>query len=138
VDYSLMSNSPGIDGGVDGAPEFDILGNPRVNEPDMGAYENQMPVSVKKNLYHDQNDLTIYPNPVGNQNPTAMLMNAWRGKIRVQLSDLEGRVVLSEKIQKSDDLHLFTVPMQHLNAGNYQLHISNGREETAKSIVKVK
>ena len=138
LDYSLMSNSPGIDGGVAlGAPEFDILGNPRVNEPDMGAYENQMPVSVKKNMYRDQNDLAIYPNPVKDQNPTAMLMNTWRGEIRVQLSDLEGRVVFSEKIQKSDDLHLLTIPMQHLNAGNYQFHISNGRVETAKNIVKV-
>jgi hypothetical protein len=33
-----MSNSRGIDGGVvEDAPEFDIPGNPRVYEPDMGA-----------------------------------------------------------------------------------------------------
>jgi len=136
-DYSLMSNSPGIDAGVDGAPEFDILGNPRVNEPDMGAYENQMPVSVKENRYSDKGVLTVYPNPFRDQNPTARLMNAWKGEITVQLSDPEGRIVFSEKIQKPDELCLLTLPMQNLNAGSYQLLVSNGQKSISGNIVKM-
>jgi hypothetical protein len=137
LDYSLMSNSPGIDAGVAGAPEFDILGNPRVNEPDMGAYENQMPVSVKENRYNDQHTLTVYPNPSRDQNPTARLMNAWRGDIKVQLSDPEGRIVYSAKIQKPDELYLLTLPMQNLNTGSYQLLVSNGQKSISGNIVKM-
>ncbi len=137
VDYSLMSNSPGIDGGVDGAPEYDILGNPRVNAPDMGAYENQMPVGIKENLFPKQEALSLYPNPVRDENATGMLMNDWRGDITVQLSDLYGRVVLSERLQKSEELYRFTLSTQNLNTGSYQLLVSNGQKTFTENIVKV-
>ena len=39
VDFRLKSNSPAIDAGVPNGVLFDILGNPRVGNPDIGAYE---------------------------------------------------------------------------------------------------
>jgi hypothetical protein len=137
LDYSLMSNSPGIDAGVEGAPEFDILGNPRVNEPDMGAYENQMPVGIKENVLLDQDRLLVYPNPVSNQNPNGILTNAWRGDIKVQLSDLKGRIVFTDKFHKSDERHQFTLHMQNLNVGSYQLLVSDGQKSITGNIIKV-
>ncbi|HQQ20662.1 MAG TPA: choice-of-anchor Q domain-containing protein, partial [Bacteroidales bacterium] len=39
LDFRLKSNSPAIDAGVPNGVLFDILGNPRVGIPDIGAYE---------------------------------------------------------------------------------------------------
>jgi hypothetical protein len=39
LDFRLKSNSPAIDAGVPNGVLFDILGNPRVGNPDIGAYE---------------------------------------------------------------------------------------------------
>jgi len=42
ADYYLQPGSPCIDAGTpDGAPDYDIEGNPRDATPDIGAYEYQ-------------------------------------------------------------------------------------------------
>jgi len=49
-DYRLRAGSPAIDAGVDVGFTHDILGNPIVNAPDIGAYEYVLfPVSAIKN-----------------------------------------------------------------------------------------
>jgi len=69
-DYSLQSNSPCIDAGLNELPlnneltEFDLLGNPRIigNQVDMGAIEWQ-DTSTSNQLLTTNIQLTNFPNP---------------------------------------------------------------------------
>lgn len=132
-DFSLTKDSPGIDAGVvQGAPEFDILGNPRVNAPDMGAFENQNPVSTSETRHLSPFSLVISPNPVKrDQKVWITLDNARRGKVNTKITDLNGRTLLSLEHLKETDLLRFEMTLPALHSGCYFVVASNGNERYA-------
>ncbi|MEM1216611.1 MAG: T9SS type A sorting domain-containing protein, partial [Bacteroidota bacterium] len=133
--YQLMNESPCVDQGIaDGAPPTDLLGNPRVGEPDIGAYENQMMVNTEERHYRF-GQLTLFPNPVENQ-LNYNFSTIWRGQLTLQISDAAGKVVHQEVLTKStDDLQQLT-DVSQLPAGTYQLSLSNGRLYQTQSFIK--
>ncbi|MBK7938736.1 MAG: hypothetical protein IPJ82_17345 [Lewinellaceae bacterium] len=53
-DFHVPVNSPAIDRGIaSGAPATDIDGNPRINEPDAGCYENQEVLGILTHPLHN-------------------------------------------------------------------------------------
>lgn len=121
-DFSLSPDSPGIDAGVmDDAPEFDILGNPRVNAPDIGAYENQMPVYVTPVIRYLSSELTINPNQVTQGVVMGKVNNKWRGEMKLWITDIMGRMRFYESVDKSDEEVQFTIPLKNASPGAYTL-----------------
>ncbi|MDQ1317395.1 MAG: hypothetical protein QG588_1047 [Candidatus Poribacteria bacterium] len=61
-DYHLQKGSPCIDAGTTaGAPPFDKEGNPRVGNPDMGAYEYQVDTTPPMMLLNDPSPSVLWP-----------------------------------------------------------------------------
>ncbi|MEO1260425.1 MAG: right-handed parallel beta-helix repeat-containing protein [Bacteroidota bacterium] len=137
-DYNLTTNSPGIDAAVlAGTPEFDILGNPRVNLPDMGAFENQEVTSTKETIEENDGVLLVSPNPVRGSTAMAVLKNDWTGALRVTVTDYKGQVVEVLDIEKSVGEMNFQVPLTNLAKGVYQLTVSNGDVMVVERLIRL-
>ncbi|HHM20515.1 MAG TPA: T9SS type A sorting domain-containing protein [Bacteroidetes bacterium] len=138
-DYTLTTDSPGIDAGIpDGAPEFDILGNPRINEPDMGAFENQNVTATRQTIVENKNMLIIAPNPVADRSATATLRNNWNGPLQLSLTNAKGQLMRTQAINKSNNEMHFQLPLSGLPAGIYQVAVSNGVEMVTEKVVVLK
>jgi len=124
-DYHLQNSSPCIDKGISsGAPLTDIEGLPRVGEVDMGAFENQMLVNIKElNKYFGTID--IFPNPV-QDNLNFVFQSNWNGKLEIQITNLEGKVVHDFIADKKEKNLVRSVDVSNLTQGVYQLSFSNG------------
>ena len=127
-DYTLTTDSPGIDAGIAaGAPEFDILGNPRINLPDMGAFENQEVTGTKETVVKNDGVLSVSPNPVRGNTAAAVLKNDWTGPLQVTVTNYKGQVVEVLDIEKTAAGEMnFQIPLATLAKGVYQLSVSNG------------
>ena len=133
-EYVLMAESPGINAGVaDGAPETDILGNPRDNFVDIGSFENTT-VNTRPVLAEDAK-FTVLPNPVSDL-ATLRLDNEWSGDVIITVSNKLGQVVKAYKTQKTSGAWNYELSVRTLPDGMYQVGISNGSEMTVQSIVK--
>ena len=133
--YQLADNSPGIDAGIDdGAPAFDLLGNPRINEVDMGAYENQNVTSAGEKLLENKGALRIAPNPAPKGRFTLNLENDWAGKLQVRIYNINGIHVWTTEISKQN--RKLTEPMTlPLRPGVYQMLVTNGKEALVEKLV---
>ena len=138
-DYTLSSSSPCINAGVatdlldvyDLIPDFDINGDPRDANPDMGCYEYAAASSIETspdNLNKGV-DIPVYPNPANNViNITGL---AEYGAVTINLINVYGAIVL-EEIADTDtqlDISSFT-------PGLYILKISNENYSKNVQIVK--
>ena len=133
--YQLADDSPGIDAGIDdGAPEFDLLGNPRINEVDMGAYENQNVVKAGETLLENNGALNLSPNPAAGGRFTLSLENDWRGTLQLRIYDITGTLVLTKEMNKTAGLHRQSLSLS-LRPGVYQLLVSNGEQAVAERLV---
>jgi hypothetical protein len=138
LDYTLTSNSPGIDAGISvGAPEFDILGNPRVNLPDIGAFENQDVTDVKEALIENNGMFTVSPNPVRGNSTKATLDNDWNGELQVRISNISGQVVSEMIIEKSVDTFQFDLPLSQVQRGVYHVSISDGEKMVVGRLIRM-
>ncbi len=136
--YALTASSLGIDGGVAaGAPEFDILGNPRINLPDIGAYENQEITGVNETLIENNGMLTISPNPAKAATTLASLRNDWTGELQVRVTNLSGQLVLEMKVNKTGSESRFELPIENIGTGIYQVVISNGEQVVAERLIRL-
>ncbi|MEM6964074.1 MAG: T9SS type A sorting domain-containing protein [Bacteroidota bacterium] len=135
-DYRLSDMSPAIDAGIaTNAPLFDIEGNPRVDDIDMGAYENQKTVSVDE-LEKAFGTLDIYPNPVVGDRLDFTFESEWNGELLVQVVDMNGRVLIAQQIKKVAREVFKGYGVQQLSQGVYSLTITNGSETVTKRFVK--
>ncbi len=136
--YALSVSSLGIDAGVSaGTPEFDILGNPRINLPDIGAYENQEVTSTKETLLENKGMLAISPNPVRGTTAQATLSNDWTGELQVLVTDLAGRLALEMKIDKTSPEYRFEISLQNVEKGIYHVAVSNGEYSVMERLLKI-
>lgn len=133
--YQLADNSPGIDAGIDdGAPEFDLLGNPRINEVDMGAYENQNVTKAGETLLENNGVLSLSPNPAPGARFTLNLDNDWTGELQLRIYDITGTLVLTKEMNKHTGKHSGALDLP-LRPGVYQVLLTNGREALVERLV---
>lgn len=134
-DYHLQDGSPCIDAGIaTGAPDTDIEGLPRVNEPDMGAFENQQLVNVR-DLNKRFGQLSIFPNPA-KDDLHFNFDSVWRGRLEIRLTDNSGKLLLSRSFDKGDQALQQQLDIRQLPQGIYNLSVSNGRLVNTHSFVK--
>lgn len=134
-DYRLQDSSPCIDMGIAaGAPIEDIDGNPRINEVDMGAYENQDVVGVKDRL-NEFGQLEIFPNPV-QDDLNYTFENEWKGTINISITDAVGHVLLNKKINKNGQQLFEAIQVKELPTGLYILTISNSQLNSSRAFIK--
>ena len=135
-DYHLLAMSPAINAGVsEGAPEFDIEGNPREGNVDIGAYEFQSDVSTTEVIEND-GQLNAFPNPFKNQ-LTFELDNDWTGTLYIQLNNVVGQNILNWTQDKTSDLFQLNVELPELQAGTYHLVITNGNHIISTKLTKI-
>lgn len=133
--YQLADGSPGIDAGIDdGAPEFDLLGNPRINEVDMGAYENQNVTKANEILLENNGAFSVSPNPAPAGRCSLSIENDWSGLLQLQIYDLTGRLVLTKEIKKIAGKHTESVSLP-LRPGVYQMLLTNGQEALVEKLI---
>ncbi|MCU0348130.1 MAG: hypothetical protein MUC59_14410 [Saprospiraceae bacterium] len=138
-DYSLQNNAVAVDAGVStGAPTLDILGNPRVDEVDMGAYENQFVSNDNEVVLENNGLLTISPNPAAGAITNVTLATDWVGAVQVRLVNSVGQIVQLKDMDKSGGPMLFELPINELPNGVYHLAMSNGNQVVVAQLVRIK
>ncbi|MEE9439410.1 MAG: T9SS type A sorting domain-containing protein [Saprospiraceae bacterium] len=133
--YNITSESPAIDNGLAGAPEFDIFGNPRVGNPDSGAIENQDPTSIIEFL-DNHGALSIFPNPVINKGQIT-LENNWRGTLVISLIDINGKVFSQKSYYKGEQTFSEYINTNPLDGGNYYLTVLNNNQIISVPFIKL-
>ena len=115
-DFSLQTGSPAINAGTDVGLTQDILGNPIVGAPDIGAYESD------KNLVQPQEEANfkIYPNPAQS------FINIDYSVIpetetRISIIDSTGRMLISWSVNSSSD----RIAISQLSPGTYFIKLVN-------------
>ncbi|MEM9547066.1 MAG: right-handed parallel beta-helix repeat-containing protein [Bacteroidota bacterium] len=133
-DFNLEDDSPAVNIGVaEGAPDTDILGNPRVGPPDAGAYENQDPLSTDP--MEIKSELSLWPNPAS-MSTTLELSNEWSGDIILSILDGNGKLMRKSIVQKSSREWSHKMDVRDLNSGLHIILLENkeGKKNTAPFI----
>lgn len=134
-DFSIEDDSPAIDNGVaEGAPETDILGNPRVGNVDSGAYENQDPSSVE--VIANNGQLTLFPNPVHTL-ASLRLNNDWNGDVLVSILDINGKLISNRLLRKTGQEMIHDLDLENLNVGSYILTLTSKDQKISTSFIKI-
>ncbi len=137
-DYTLQDGSIAIDAGVNaGAPALDILGNPRINDVDLGALENQNTVNVKEAILDNNGQLSISPNPVVTNTMNAMLKNQWNGEISVRIFNASGKLMNESHVSKISQDMPIELDISNFNRGVFDLVASNGEQAIVARFVKI-
>lgn len=130
-DYRLQFPSPCIGTGtLDGAPETDILGNPRPiplgTNPDMGAYEDDNPLTSVEDVSFS-NDFRIHPNP------TTGIVTVEGDFIQCRIFSTDGAMVLDFPATKGRS----TIDLSGLHHGLYLIQMTDrsGRQVTDRVVV---
>jgi hypothetical protein len=100
----LQNSSPLINSGnLTDAPIQDILGNSRTGNPDIGAYEYSIPLSIENNQI---NYFNIYPNPTSDELTIQFSDNL---NHVIQIYDMYGKLVFFKIISKIEILNLYNL-----------------------------
>ncbi len=135
-DYHLNNNSPCVDAGIAaGAPLLDLDGLERVDEVDMGAYENQKLVNVFE-IRKEFGKLDLFPNPVVDADINVTFESDWRGDLEISILNMEGKVLFAEQVEKIESVFSKTYNVVNLPKGVYSLTITNGKFSNSKGFVK--
>ncbi len=132
-DFHIPTNSPAIDIGIaSGAPATDLEGNPRVNEPDAGCYENQ---DVVGTLAPPALPMQLMPNPATD----FVLLNVqdnWNGAVKVEIVTAAGAIVRTANTEKSSADWQYRLDVKDLPAGTYVAKARIGNTLYLGKIVK--
>jgi len=136
-DYRLNNGSPAIDAGVEeGAPEFDILGNARLDEVDAGAYEFLNNVAIDEVLLTGKEALVVFPNPV-QETLNYTLDNQMEGSLLIRIYNLMGQEMMRFSIDKNETQLTEQLNVGNLTKGIYDIFISDGQFGTVQRFVKL-
>jgi parallel beta-helix repeat protein len=136
-DLQLEETSPCIDAGVaEGAPDTDLLGNPRDDMPDIGAYEYQIDMGTEDYPLFDASQLSLFPNPV-RTTATLNMDNDWQGELLVRIVAINGQEMNRLMVDKQSQIQAFPLELGHLQHGAYKVLVSNGATVLATHLVKI-
>lgn len=77
----------------------------------------------------------VYPNPAKDQ-ITIKFKADYTEKVRLQISDLQGRIVMEQTIESQSGINLKPVSISQLNCGLYLCRIQNGNNTSSKLFIK--
>jgi len=137
----LTYSSPCVNAGTpDGAPLFDLDGNPRDALPDMGAYEYVSPVAVEESSPKEFRLLRNYPNPF-NASTTITYEIPEPGSVTLSIYNIEGQKVRN-LVSGYRDAGTHSVNWNGLNddglavsSGLYFIRIEMGRRVDTEKMV---
>ncbi|MBL0044000.1 MAG: T9SS type A sorting domain-containing protein [Flavobacteriales bacterium] len=95
----------------------------------------QNPSANSVNELAANNDIVAWPNPTAGELNIAMT-NSLSGNVEVTITDLNGRVVLSEARRLINGKNQLRLSTENLGAGMYMVRIGNGRENVSVRFVK--
>lgn len=135
--YRLQNDAPAVNAGVDaGAPEFDIEGNPRLNEVDMGVYENQFVSKDNEVLLDNNGELAVRPNPVIGATTIISLDMPWTGTVQLRLTNILGQMVRYYEVEKTAGQLNHELNVADLANGIYHLAASNGSQVVVTPLIR--
>ncbi len=132
ADFSLNENSPAVDQGVmnQWVPEYDFAGNPRIENPDIGALEYSESLFSTDFAQH-KNPLHIFPNP------SSHLIHIELGKKNaggeVTVWDVHGRRIINQKM--SSDRALLIIDVSEWEKGIYMVQHKHKKHLTTKKMI---
>ena len=133
-DITLQLESPCVDAGLtDGAPLTDILGNPRVDGVDIGAYENQKVSNTKNVGINDQ--LTIAPNPASDR-AILTLNNDYSGTVKVEVYSMDGKQVFTAFAEKFTESFNYELNTSELENGIYIIKTNFNGISASRPLIK--
>ena len=119
-DYHLLLG-PAVDGGiVAGAPTSDLEGKAHDGDPDTGCYELASSSTQQPSLVLFP--LQITPNPATTQTVLS-LKNTWTGKAVLEVVGTDGRLAQSLTVNKTNENWQYTLNINELPVGNYQVYL---------------
>lgn len=135
-DFSVQEGSPCIDAGVEsGAPELDVLGNPRVDQVDIGAYENQKLVNTQSTVVFDTQQLAVFPNPV-RTNAMIRVSNDWTGEVQFRALGMNGQLLQQWVVDKSSGTQSFPIQVDGWPSGAYKIIANHNGSSIGSHLMK--
>ena len=135
-DYRLTGTSLAKDNGVDAGVAEDINGNARVDAPDSGAYESVDPDTSTEEVLENNGQLMMTPNPAATIS-TITVDNAWNGVVNMIVTDMSGKVVANQNINKSAQTQDFNLNVSELSGGNYILTLRAEDAVVSTQFIKI-
>ncbi len=134
LNYRPTNGSIVIDAGVaDGTPVSDLDGNPRIGDPDSGAYEFMEP-SGNEETFIESSFIQLKPNPVA-ETLTYNLKTDWQGELSWRIYDVQGKLAIAGNVNnmlRVDD----KIDVSLLSMGLYDFVIGNGTEAVSVKLLK--
>jgi PKD repeat protein/photosystem II stability/assembly factor-like uncharacterized protein len=91
-------------------------------------------VGIGDNLFENEK-LNIYPNPVSSSFNMELVSPEYRGNIKIVLMNIDGKVILNQNINKSDDSLTIPFNVSLYSKGMYQLQIVMGDRVIVRKII---
>ncbi|TVR75880.1 MAG: T9SS C-terminal target domain-containing protein [Chitinophagaceae bacterium] len=93
-------------------------------------------VSVEETLQQKQSfQLDIFPNPANDRIVVKASSGEQMGKIKIQLINLNGAVILSEELFSENNAFMKTFNISHLPRGTYIMNLFKGTEKTSRKVI---
>jgi parallel beta-helix repeat protein len=129
ADFRIQSTSPAINKGITtNAPALDKDGNSRVGIIDLGAYENQNPLSIFSSDY--RNNYAVFPNPA-NDFINLNFNNKFDGVINVNVINDIGKIIITKNTMASDGK--ISLALHDLPRGVYYISIKQDAQQLESS-----
>jgi hypothetical protein len=95
-----------------------------------GKYETR----VGTDEPYQKNELSVYPNPSGELWNVAFI--SANSSIKVRLLDMQGRLLLEQKVSSTGIQYQFAIPNSGLPPGTYVIKVMDGQKEKVMTVVK--
>ncbi len=142
--HVLSCGSPALDAGDPDNDELDQRGKAIVNgRRDIGAFERQFAcpktqanrpeastIQVAANL-NGATTLSVFPNPVTNGSVNVVVPEAYGSDVRMQLTDLTGRVLLTRTVNPGSQ----QISVSGRAAGTYLIRLQGEHESTTEKLI---
>ena len=112
---------------------FTFSSNNELNFDGWEANYNTIQVGVK-NVNGDINDVKVYPNPANNLLNISFIPKA-ETNVRVQLQNIEGKIMFSHDIQNIKNKLLHTIDISHMAAGIYVVNINSDKAIIREKVI---
>jgi hypothetical protein len=133
-DYYLAAGSVAIDNGVDAGVTEDLNGTPRDGTPDSGCFQD-METSTEEVL-ENNGQLTMTPNPAATV-AIITVDNAWNGSVNMTVSDMTGKILSNQFINKSAQKQDFNFDVSGLSVGSYILTLRTEDAIVSTQFIKI-